>query len=168
MSDIREFYTIKYPDRDHPCESVAPISYTTLQRCHLPQVHALLCSTFWPNIDVTDCLDFYPERCTVVACYKRVVVGVVLLSSPAHTYITYLAVKAGWENCQIATKMLYHLIKLSPHRDMTLHVSPSNPAMILYNQFGFKTEEFILGFYEDYLDPRSALSKNAFRLRLRH
>ena len=38
---------------------------------------------------------------------------------------------------------------------------------ILYNQFGFKAEEFIVGFYEDYLDSSSKASKNAFRLRLR-
>ena len=36
-----------------------------------------------------------------------------------------------------------------------------------YNRFGFKAEEFIVGFYEDYLDPNSTQSKNAFRLRLR-
>lgn len=81
--------------------------------------------------------------------------------------------------------MLYHLITLNPHKDITLHVSITNPAMVglpppspcnvhllislqlLYNRFGFKAEEFIVGFYEDYLDPQSRASKNAFRLRLR-
>ena len=38
---------------------------------------------------------------------------------------------------------------------------------LLYNRFGFKAEEFVQGFYEDYLDRQSRASKNAFRLRLR-
>lgn len=79
--------------------------------------------------------------------------------------------------------MLYYLITLNPNKDITLHVSINNHAMVslpplrniqpltslqlLYNRFGFKAEEFIVGFYEDYLDPQSRASKNAFRLRLR-
>ena len=141
-----------------------------------------------------------------MASYKNLIVGVALLSSPQETYITYLAVKPGWDNAQIATyailvwdhdleayahpsrSMLYHLISLNPRKDITLHVSVNNPAVVsslcsahrcfihltpfntaqlLYNRFGFKAEEFIVGFYEDYLDPLSRESKNAFRLRLR-
>jgi hypothetical protein len=44
-----------------------------------------------------------PEKCTVVATYKRLVVGVALLSEPNYAYVTYLAVKAGWENAHIGT-----------------------------------------------------------------
>ena len=143
--------------------------------------------------------------------------------------------------------MLYFLIELNPHKDITLHVSIKNPAVVrlplcspvlsgrlvvcspvhlvvclsvcpfgsqripgswlvlssfsirviwvigcyrglghmvpfgssysrerahtytqlLYDRFGFKAEEFIVGFYEDYMDSQSQASKNAFRLRLR-
>ena len=35
--------------------------------------------------------------------YKKVVVGVALISSPIETYINYLVVRAGWDNSQIAT-----------------------------------------------------------------
>jgi len=63
--------------------------------------------------------------------------------------------------------MLYQLIAANPRKDIILHVSINNPAMLLYNRFGFKAEEFIVGFYEDYLDTHSRASKNAFRLRLR-
>ncbi|KAJ8695043.1 hypothetical protein PTI98_007666 [Pleurotus ostreatus] len=122
---------------------------------------------FWAGISVSDSLDYSPERCTVVACYKRLVVGVAILSSPQETYITYLAVKTGWEGSKIATNMLYHIISMNPGKDISLHVSANNPAMLLYNRFGFKAEEFIVGFYEDYLDHQSHASKNAFRLRLR-
>lgn len=52
---------------------------------------------------VSDSLDYTPEKATVVATYKHLVVGVAILSSPMETYITYLAVRAGWDNSQIAT-----------------------------------------------------------------
>ncbi|EMD39162.1 hypothetical protein CERSUDRAFT_81924 [Gelatoporia subvermispora B] len=167
MSDIREHHSLAHPDREQPVETAAPIEYVSLQPVHLPQVHSLLAHIFWEGIDVSESLLYSPEKCTIVAAYKRLVVGVALLSSPLETYITYLAVRPGWENTQIATSMLYHLITLNPNRDITLHVSINNPAMLLYNRFGFKAEEFVVGFYEDYLDTQSRASKNAFRLRLR-
>jgi hypothetical protein len=40
-------------------------------------------------------------------------------------------------------------------------------VQLLYNLFGFKAEEFVAGFYEDYLNEQSRASKNAFKLRLR-
>ncbi|KAI6044426.1 hypothetical protein EDC04DRAFT_2889881 [Pisolithus marmoratus] len=124
-------------------------------------------STYRDTLQVSDSLKYSPERCTVIATYGHLVVGVALLSSPQESYITYLAVHACWDNSQIATTMLYHLISLNPHRDISLHVSANNPAMLLYNRFGFKAEEFITGFYEDYLSSQSRASMNAFRLRLR-
>ncbi|KAI0687146.1 hypothetical protein C8T65DRAFT_140957 [Cerioporus squamosus] len=167
MEDIRDHYTFSHPAEDPAEEVVAPITYCTLQRSHLNQVHDLLARVFWEGIDVSDSLEYSPEKCTIVAMYKQLVVGAAFLSSPQETYITYLAVRSGWDNSQIAKSMLYHLITRNPHKDITLHVSINNPAMLLYNRFGFKAEEFIVGFYEDYLDPNSPQSKNAFRLRLR-
>ena len=52
---------------------------------------------------VSDSLKYEPEQATVVAMYKNLVIGCAFLSSPQETYITYLAVRAGWENAQIAT-----------------------------------------------------------------
>ncbi|KAF8074513.1 hypothetical protein FPV67DRAFT_1725355 [Lyophyllum atratum] len=167
MADIRTHHALAHPETEQPIEIVAPIVYTTLEKSHLPEVHGLLERGFWKGIDVSDSLEHSPERCTIVATYKRLVVGIAILSSPRETYITYLAVRAGWDNSGIARSMLYHLIKLNPGMDITLHVSVNNSAMLLYNQFGFKAEEFVAGFYEDYLDPSSRASKNAFRLRLR-
>ncbi|KAI0653165.1 hypothetical protein C8Q70DRAFT_1048604 [Cubamyces menziesii] len=167
MSDIREHHALAHPGRAQADESEAPIVYCSLQAHHLPQVHDLLARVFWEGIDVSEALEYSPEKCTVVATYKQLVVGAAFLSSPQETYITYLAVRAGWDNSQLATSMLYHLITRNPSKDITLHVSINNPAMLLYNRFGFKAEEFIVGFYEDYLDPNSPQSKNAFRLRLR-
>ena len=39
------------PEREQPQEAVAPITYRTLQRCHLAQVHDLLARVFWEGID---------------------------------------------------------------------------------------------------------------------
>ncbi|KAH9987151.1 hypothetical protein BJV74DRAFT_774271 [Russula compacta] len=167
MEDVRAHYALKFPTRQLVQESVAPVTYVTLTTEHLPQVHDILHRSFWSGIDVSDSLQHVPEQATIVAMYKRLVVGCAILSSPVETYITYLAVRAGWENAQIATAMLFHLINRNPNKDITLHVSANNPAMLLYNRFGFKAEEFVVGFYGDYLDPQSRLSKNAFRLRLR-
>ncbi|KAK0189222.1 hypothetical protein F5146DRAFT_703185 [Armillaria mellea] len=168
MNDVRQHYRLAHPEQAHVTETSAPIEYCSLRACHLDQVHELLVRSFWEGINVSDSLDYWPERCTVVATYKRLVIGIAIISSPRETYITFLAVKPGWDNAQIATSMLYHLIQLNPHKDITLHVSTNNPALLLYNRFGFKAEEFIVGFYEAYLDPQSRSSTNAFRLRLRH
>ncbi|KAF8319208.1 hypothetical protein F5887DRAFT_1033845 [Amanita rubescens] len=167
MSDIREHYSYAHPDREQPAEACSEIRYTILQEEHLDQVHDLLESTFWLGINVRDSFDLFPDRCTIVATYKKMVIGVAILSSPQETYITYLAVKVGWDNSRIARAMLYHLIAMNPGKDITLHVSTNNTAMLLYNLFGFKAEEFVAGFYEDYLNEQSRASKNAFKLRLR-
>lgn len=52
-------------------------------------------------------------------------------------------------------------------KDVTLHVSASNPAMLLYQKFGFKTEEYILDFYDKYYPVDSNECRHAFFLRLR-
>ena len=52
-------------------------------------------------LSVSDSLNYWPEKATVVVMYKKIVVGVAILSSPRETYITYLAVKAGWDKAQI-------------------------------------------------------------------
>jgi cysteine-rich protein 2-binding protein len=54
-----------------------------------------------------------------------------------------------------------------PNKDMTLHVSATNAAMVLYQQFGFRTEEFVLDFYDRYLPDDSPMCKHAFLMRLR-
>ena len=62
-------------------------------------IHSYHLSNF--ILSVSDSLDYSPEKATIVAMYKKIVVGVAILSSPRETYITYLAVKAGWDKAQI-------------------------------------------------------------------
>lgn len=81
-------------------------------------------------------------------------------------YIQFLVVRPEWRRAGIATSMLYHLYQTCMSNDITLHVSVSNPAAILYEKFGFKKEELVLNFYDKYLPPSSKDSRNAFFYRL--
>ena len=51
-------------------------------------------------------------------------------------------------------------------KDITLHVSANNPAVLLYQKFGFKVEEHIHNFYDKYLPSNSTECKHALFLRL--
>ncbi|CAG8751955.1 5232_t:CDS:2, partial [Racocetra persica] len=144
---------VKYAYRNEPDwlpPPSSPIDFCYFQKEHLSQVNDLLQRCFWPSID-----DF-----SVVAMYKRLVIGCGFMTPEA--YITYIAVAPGWEKSGIGQFMLYHLIQTNLGKDVTLHVSANNPAMILYQKFGFKPEEFIVNFYDKYLPDGSLGCKNAF------
>jgi cysteine-rich protein 2-binding protein len=82
-------------------------------------------------------------------------------------YISYLVVHPDWRGAGIASFMLWHLLQTCQGRDVTLHVAATNAAMLLYQRFGFKPEEFMVRFYEKYLPDDSRQGRNAFLLRLR-
>ncbi|KAG9093454.1 hypothetical protein FS749_014358 [Ceratobasidium sp. UAMH 11750] len=168
MADVMAHHRISRPLECNDSAYIwAPITYTPIYAFHLSQVHDLLERTFWPGIDVSDSVNWEPEQCSIVASYKKLVVGCAFLSETMDPYVTYIAVRAGWERAGIASFMLYHLIKQNPNQDISLHVSATNLAILLYNRFGFKAEEFVVGFYDDYLDEQTKLCKNALRLRYR-
>lgn len=62
----------------------------------------------------------------MVAMYKKVVVGVAILSSPRETYITYLAVKAGWDKARIGRSVAmfqgFRLQRIPKHHLLQNHV----------------------------------------------
>lgn len=134
---------------------------------HIPAVNSLLQQLFWPGIDMSESLN-YPDF-TVVALYKKLVIGCGFLVPDVcqnEAYISFLAVRPGWNRCGIASFMLYHLTQTSHGKDVTLHVSATNPAICLYQKFGFKTEELVLDFYEKFLPLDSPHSPHALCLRL--
>ncbi|KAJ2363171.1 hypothetical protein H4S01_004433, partial [Coemansia sp. RSA 2610] len=139
------------------------IDYVHFQQAHVAQVNGLLGRTFWPHIDVSEALQ-YPEF-SVVALYGRRVIGCAFLTPDA--YLTYIAVAAGWEGGGIAKYMVYHLTQTVPTKDVTLHVSATNVAMLLYQRLGFKPETYAAGFYRAYLPAASRECPNAFFMRLR-
>ncbi|XP_030567892.1 cysteine-rich protein 2-binding protein [Drosophila novamexicana] len=152
-------------NRCYPNRSTIDFCYVRPQ--HIPAVNALLQSVFWPGIDVSDCLS-YPDY-SVVALYKKLVIGCGFLVPDVgynEAYISFMAVRHNWQRAGIASFMLYHLIQTCMSKDITLHVSASNSAVMLYQKFGFKIEEVILDFYDKYLPPDSKQSRNAFFLRL--
>ncbi|XP_057289590.1 cysteine-rich protein 2-binding protein-like [Hydractinia symbiolongicarpus] len=144
-----------------------PIDYCYVQPNHIPAVNALCGDFFWPGIDVTECLN-YPEFSCVVL-YGRLLIGFAFMVpdvSYNEAYISFILVHPDWQRAGIATNMIYHLIQTCMGKDVTLHVSPSNPSMMLYHKFGFKAEELILDFYQKYLPEDSKTCKHAFLLRL--
>lgn len=146
-------------------------------------------------MDLSECLQ-YPDF-SVVVLYKKVVVGFGFMVPDVkynEAYISFLLVHPEWRRAGIGTFMIYHLIQVRlqvggsgrpcccdhPNvcvclcvfqtcmgKDVTLHVSASNPAMLLYQKFGFKAEEYILDFYDKYYPVDSAECRHAFFLRLR-
>lgn len=65
------------------------------------------------NFAVTDCLS-YPDF-SIIALYKKLVVGCAfLIPDVGHNeaYISFLAVRHGWERVGIASFMLYHLTQV--------------------------------------------------------
>nr|XP_016945249.1 cysteine-rich protein 2-binding protein [Drosophila suzukii] len=152
-------------NRSHPTRSTIDFCFVRPQ--HIPAVNALLQSSFWPNIDVSECLS-YPDY-SVVALYKKLVIGCGFLVPDVgynEAYISFMAVRPSWQRSGIASFMLYHLIQTCMSKDITLHVSATNSAVMLYQKFGFKMEEIILDFYDKYMPLDSKQSRNAFFLRL--
>lgn len=169
--------------------SRASIDYCYVRPHHIAAVNSLLQNNFWPGIDskligsskfylllhlpclwilVSECLS-YPDF-SIVALYKKLVIGCAFLVPDAincAAYVSFMAVRPGWQRAGIASFMLYHLTQTCMGKDITLHVSASNPAICLYQKFGFKIEEVILDFYEKYLPKDSKQSKHAFFLRLK-
>jgi len=140
-----------------------PVDFCYFGREHLTSVNRFLCEFFWPGIDMSEAL-FTPEY-SIVVCYRRLVVGCAFITPDG--YISFIAVHPEWRGMGIATFMIYHLIQACVGRDITLHVSASNSAMILYQKFGFKPEQYIVNFYDKYLPDGSTECKHAFYIRLR-
>ncbi|OLY84649.1 Cysteine-rich protein 2-binding protein [Smittium mucronatum] len=139
------------------------VSFCYFNKIHLDQVNELLTNSFWPGIDMSEALSC-PEF-SIIAVYKRKVVGCAFLTPDA--YLTYIAVASGFNRIGIASYMLFQLIQSLPTKDITLHVQATNPAMILYQKFGFKPEKFVLDFYSAYYPVNSSICKNSFFMRLR-
>ncbi|KAG6445962.1 hypothetical protein O3G_MSEX004189 [Manduca sexta] len=117
----------------------ATIDYSYVKPQHIAAVNNLCAQFFWPGIDLTEALQ-YPEFSCVVT-YKKLVVGCAFLVPDADyntAYISFVLTRPEWRNAKIASFMLYHLLQTCSDKDVTLHVSPTNPAIFLYQKFGFK------------------------------
>ncbi|XP_034830037.1 cysteine-rich protein 2-binding protein [Maniola hyperantus] len=145
----------------------ASIDFSYVRPQHIAAVNNLCAQFFWPGIDLTEALE-YPEFSCVVT-YKRVVVACAFLvpdSGHNEAYISFILVRPEWRRAKIASFMLYHLLQTCSDKDVTLHCSPTNPAIFLYQKFGFKVEELIQDFYEKYYDIDHKGCRHALFLRL--
>ncbi|OAD56121.1 Cysteine-rich protein 2-binding protein [Eufriesea mexicana] len=145
----------------------APIDYSYVRPQHIPAINSLCSQFFWPGIDLTECLQYPDFSCVVL--YKKLVIGFAILVPDVgynEAYISFFLTRPEWRRSGIGTFMLYHLIQTCMGKDVTLHVSATNPALILYQKFGFKVEEFVQDFYDKYMPPNSRECKHALFLRL--
>lgn len=143
------------------------VDFCYLQQHHLHAVNALVSHFFWP-VDLSECLQ-YPDF-TVVVLYGKLVIGCGFMTPDVkvnEAYISFLVVHPEFRRCGIGKIMLYHLIQTCMGKDVTLHVSVDNPAMLLYQQFCFKAEQCCLDFYDQYYPREHHLSKHAYFMRLR-
>ncbi|KAK3874769.1 hypothetical protein Pcinc_020331 [Petrolisthes cinctipes] len=159
-----------YLHRGDPNWSPSPrasLDYCYITPQHIPAINQLARQFFWPGIDLSEVLQ-YPDH-TCVVLYRKLVVGFGVLVPDTgfnEAYLSYLLVHPEWRRAGMATFILYHLIQTCAGKDITLHVSATNPALILYQRFGFKVEEFLSNFYDKYLPEDSPECKHAMYLRL--
>lgn len=146
---------------------LAPIDYSYVRPQHIPAINSLCSQFFWPGIDLTECLQYPDFSCVVL--YKKLVIGFAILVPDVgynEAYISFFLTRPEWRRSGIGTFMLYHLIQTCMGKDVTLHVSATNPALILYQKFGFKVEEFVQDFYDKYMPSNSRECRHALFLRL--
>lgn len=165
---LREIRSHKKSSAEDSTVRKSPIDFCYVRECHISSINSMCHHFFWPEIDVTESLQ-YPDF-SVVALYRKMVIGFGFMVPDVsfnEAYITFLFVHPDWRCAGIGTFMLYHLIQTCMGKDVTLHVSASNPAMLVYQKFGFKPEAFVADFYEKYYKPDSKECKHAFFMRLR-
>lgn len=155
-------------------DSTHAIEFIHLRKEFLPQVNRLLREYFWPSIDITESLE-WPDY-SLLVMYRKLVIGCAVCSPEG--YLSYLWVHPEWRSAGLAKKLMTLLLMqvLPPTKDVTAHVAVGNPALLLYQSFGFKPEEFIVDFYskryhqhgfeEEDAGPNPA-SRNAFFVRFR-
>ncbi|XP_075529010.1 ada2a-containing complex component 2 [Dermacentor variabilis] len=144
-----------------------PIDFCYVRPQHIPVVNAMCRTFFWPGIDLSESLQYPDFSC--VAMYRKLVVGFAFMVPDVkfnEAYIPFIFTHPEWRKSGIAKFMLYHLIQTCMGKDVTLHVSATNPAILLYQKFGFKVEELILDFYDKYFPADSKECKHAMFLRL--
>lgn len=147
---------------------VKPLIFSYFRKHHLTSVNSLISYFFWP-VDLTEYIQ-YPDFTVVVLYGDKLVIGCGFMTpdvSVSEAYIPFLLVHPDFQHCSIGQIMLYHLIQSCQGKDVILHVSVNNPAMILYQKFGFKVEQFCVNFYDKYYPMKYHLSKHAFLMRLR-
>ncbi|XP_044726737.1 cysteine-rich protein 2-binding protein [Chrysoperla carnea] len=167
MDELKIKVKNKHPSLETECGSNAPIDYCYVRSEHIPAINLLCELYFWPGIDMSESLRYPDFSCVVL--YKKIIIGFAFMIPDVaynESYISFIFTRPEWRRTGIATFMLYHLVQTCMGKEVTLHVSATNPAVILYQKFGFKVEEFIQDFYEKYMVDNNRECKHALFLRL--
>lgn len=172
LAEIKTHYHTAFPTRCSSLDSISstqpPITYCYLRPHHVPAVNSLIAHFFWRGVDVAECLE-YPDF-TVVSLFGKLAVGCGFLVPDVRVneaYIPFLLVHPDWRGSGIGSFMLYHLVQTCMGKDITLHVAVNNPAVVLYQKFGFKAERLCCNFYDHYYPPDHRYSSHALFMRLR-
>lgn len=167
LKEVCAWFQAKFPCQELPVVVFGPIDYCYVQPHHIPAVNALCREFFWPGIDLSECLQYPDFSCVVL--YKKLIIGCAFMVPDVkcnEAYISFVVVHPDWRRAGIGSFMIYHLIQTCLGKDVTLHVAANNPAMLLYQKFGFKPERFVVGFYDRYYPVDGEHSNHAFFLRL--
>lgn len=141
-----------------------PVDLVYIRPQHVAVINSICRSFFWANIDLTDQLN-YPEF-SVVALYGKLVIGFACMAPIAdcnEAYLSFLWAHPHFRRRGLARCMLYHLSQSCMGRDIVLHVGVTNPAVFLYQSFGFRVEKVCLNFYDKYI-PVPPTRKGAHNL----
>lgn len=163
-AEIAGAHTAKHSGSGYVRKSV---DFVYFREHMLSAVNCFVSHLFWP-VDLSECLQ-YPDF-TCVVLYANLVIGCAFMTPDVkvnEAYISFLTVHPDFQHAHIGKVMLYHLIQACMGKDVTLHVSVNNPAMILYQKFGFKAEKYCLDFYDHYYPTAHHLSKHAYYMRLK-
>jgi len=106
----------------------------------------------------------WPEF-TVIALYKNQVIAAAFMEPTG--YITYIAVDYGWQKSGIGTKMLTMLASSLPQSVLSLHLCVTNPAITLFQRFGFATQCVISAFYANLMETENRSSRSAFFMKMK-
>lgn len=91
--------------------------------------------------------------------HRQLILGAAVMSPEG--YIAYIGVHPEWRNHGLSRRMLAYLLNRSSIRlnvDATMHVSVDNPAMLLYQQMGFKPEYYVYNHYDTFYENSDATS----------
>lgn len=118
----------------------APIDFCYLRPKYIPAVNEFLQSIFWSGINSNligrwyctigllhwnhvNCIPFavsgylwYPDY-TILAMYRKLIIGCAFLTTQLKSdeaYITFIAVRPGWDKAGIGSFMINHLMKVKP------------------------------------------------------
>lgn len=162
----------------------ASIDYVHLRPEHVLPINQMCREHFWPGVDISECLE-YPDL-SIVAMYRKLIVGFAFIVPNAafkEAYLTFILVHPDWrshksassdQKCQdnddvaLSEFMMYYLIQACGDMSISLHVRVKSPAVLFYQKFGFKIEEYIKNFYDKYQTFDDQSCKDAFMMRLTH